>query len=123
MNIPEEKLPKDQEFSITCPECKTIIKVDQNLKPEESEPASPPLSEGKEETIDTARMVVSQEEFEDEENLVIYDENDKLALVLDDNNKDVWTKTLEDKEFKIQYARTPEHAVHKIKFTLFILSH
>ena len=119
MNIPDEKLPKDQAFSITCPGCKTKIKVDQHLKPKESEPASPPVLEEKEETVDTASMVVSQEEFEDDEDLVIYDENDQLALVLDDNNKEIWTKALEDKEFKIQYARSPEHAVHKMKFTHF----
>jgi hypothetical protein len=119
MNIPDEKLPKNQAFSITCPGCKTKIKVDQHLKPKESEPASPPVLEEKEETVDTASMVVSQEEFEDDEDLVIYDENDQLALILDDNNKDVWTKALEEKEFKIQYARSPEHAVHKMKFTHF----
>ncbi len=117
MNIPDDKLPKDQAFSITCPGCKTKIKVDQHLKPKESEPAPPP--EEKEETVDTASMVMNQEEFEDDEDLVIYDENDQIALVLDDNNKDVWTKALEEKEFKIQYARSPEHAVHKMKFTHF----
>lgn len=119
MNIPDEKLPKDQAFSITCPGCKTKIKVDQHLKPKESEPAPPPPPEEKEETVDTASMVMNQEEFEDDEDLVIYDENDQLALVLDDNNKDVWTKALEEKEFKIQFARSPEHAVHKMKFTHF----
>jgi hypothetical protein len=119
MNIPDEKLPKDQAFSITCPGCKTKIKVDQHLKPKESESASPPVSEEKEEAVDTASMVMNQEEFEDDEDLVIYDENDQLALVLDDNNKEIWTKALEEKEFKIQYARSPEHAVHKMKFTHF----
>ena len=64
-------------------------------------------------------MVINQEEFEDDEDLVIYDDNDQLALVLDDNNKEIWTKALEEKEFKIQYARSPEHAVHKMKFTHF----
>ena len=119
MNIPDEKLPKDQAFSITCPGCKIKIKVDQHLKSKESEPASPTIPEEKEETVDTASMVINQEEFEDDEDLVIYDENDQLALVLDDNNKEIWTKALEEKEFKIQYARSPEHAVHKMKFTHF----
>ena len=118
MNIPDEKLPKDQAFSITCPGCKTKNKVDQHLKPKESEPTPPPpAAQKKEETVDTTSMVVSQEEFEDDDDLVIYDENDQLALVLDDNNKDVWTKALEEKEFKIQYAKSPEHAMHKMKFT------
>ena len=119
MNIPDEKLPKDQAFSITCPGCKTKIKVDQHLKPKESEPVPPPVPQAKEEAVDTASMVVSQEEFDDDEDLVIYDEGDQLALVLDDNNKEIWTKALEEKEFKIQYAKSPEHAVHKMKFTHF----
>ena len=118
MNIPDEKLPKDHAFSITCPECKTKFKVDQHLKPKESEPVPPPPKE-KEKTIDTASMVVNQEKFEDDEDLVIYAENDQIALLLDDINKDVWTKALEEKNYKIQYARSPEYAVHKMKFTHF----
>ena len=118
MNIPDEKLPKDQAFSILCLECKTKIKINQHLKPKEIELVPPPPKE-KEETVGTASMVVNPEEFEDDEDLVIYDENDQIALVLDDNNKDVWTKVLEEKRFKIQYARSPEYAVHKMKFTHF----
>ena len=118
MNIPDEKLPKDHAFSITCPECKTKFKVDQYLKPKKIEPVSPPPKE-KEKIVDTASMVVNPEEFEDDEDLVIYDENDQIALVLDDINKDIWTKALEEKNFKIQYARSPEYAVHKMKFTHF----
>jgi hypothetical protein len=116
MNIPDEKLPKDHIFSITCPECKTKFKVDQHIKPKENEPFPPPL---KEKTVDTASMLVNPEEFEDDEDLVIYDKNDQIALVLDDINKDVWTKALEEKNFKIQYARSTEDAVHKMKFTHF----
>ncbi|MZG54590.1 MAG: hypothetical protein F3744_11115 [Nitrospinae bacterium] len=119
MNIPDEKLPKDQAFSITCPGCKTKFKVDQHLKPKDSEPAPPPAAKEKDQTVDTASMVVSQEDFEDDDDLVIYDENDQLALVLDDKNKETWTKALEEKEFKIQYAKSPEHAIHKMKFTHF----
>ena len=118
MNIPDEKLPKDHAFSITCPECKTKFKVDQHLKPKESAPPPPPPKE-KEQIVDTTSMVVNSEEFEDDEDLVIYDENDQIALVLDDINKDVWTKALEEKNYKIQYARSPEYAVHKMKFTHF----
>ena len=118
MNIPDEKLPKDQAFSILCLECKTKIKINQHLKPKESEPVSLP-PEKKEEKVDTASIVINPEEFGNDEDLVIYDENDQIALVLDDINKDVWTKALEEKNFKIQYARSPEYAVHKMKFTHF----
>ncbi|MZH40515.1 MAG: hypothetical protein F3740_01660 [Nitrospinae bacterium] len=116
MNIPDEKLPKDQAFSITCPGCKNKIKVDQHLK--SNEPSTPPAPEP-EEAIDTQSMVVQHEDFEDDDELVIYDENDQLALVLDEKNQSVWTEALESKDFKIQYAKSPEHAVHKMKFTHF----
>ena len=113
MNIPDEKLPKDQAFSITCPGCKNKIKVDQHLKTQD--PPTPPKQE---EDLDTAGMVVDQEEFEDDE-LVIYDENDQLALILDKTNQSAWTQALESRDYKIQYAKSPEHAVHKMKFTHF----
>lgn len=116
MNIPDEKLPKDQAFSITCPGCKNKIKVDQHLK--SNEPSTPPAPEP-EEAIDTQSMVVQHEDFEDDDELVIYDENDQLALVLDEKNQSVWTEALESKDFKIQYAKSPEHAVHKMKLTHF----
>jgi len=113
MNILDEKLPKDQAFSITCPGCKNKIKVDQPLKT--PDPPTPPQQE---EALDTAGMVVDQEEFEDDE-LVIYDENDQLALILDETNQSAWTQALESRDYKIQYAKSPEHAVHKMKFTHF----
>ncbi len=113
MNILDEKLPKDQAFSITCPGCKSKIKVDQHLKT--PDPPTPPQQE---EALDTAGMVVDQEEFEDDE-LVIYDENDQLALILDETNQSAWTQALESRDYKIQYAKSPEHAVHKMKFTHF----
>ena len=113
MNILDEKLPKDQAFSITCPGCKNKIKVDQHLKT--PDPPTPPQQE---EALDTASMAVDQEEFEDDE-LVIYDENDQLALILDETNQSAWTQALESRDYKIQYAKSPEHAVHKMKFTHF----
>ena len=112
MNIPDEKLPKDQAFSITCPGCKNKIKIDQHLKTKDTPPKQ-------EEALDTAGMVVNQEEFEDDEELVIYDEDDQLALILDEKNQSAWTKVLESRGYKIQYAKSPEHAVHKMKFTHF----
>ncbi len=69
--------------------------------------------------LDAPGMVVEHEEFEDDDELVIYEEGDQLALVLDEKNQSAWTKVLENKDYKIQYAKSPEHAVHKMKFTHF----
>ena len=116
MNIPDEKLPKDQTFSITCPGCKNKIKVDQHLKTQESPTSAAPKPE---EVLDAPSMVVEHEDFEDDDELVIYEEGDQLALVLDEKNQSAWTEALESRDYKIQYAKSPEHAVHKMKFTHF----
>jgi hypothetical protein len=118
MNIPDDKLPKDQAFSITCPGCKSKIKVDQHLGVPKS--TTPSVELKQEEALDAVGLVMNQEEFEDDdEDLVIYDENDQLALILDQTNQSAWTEALESRGFKIQYAKSPEHAVHKMKFTHF----
>lgn len=117
INIPDEKLPKDQAFSITCPGCKNKIKVDQHLNT--PEPPKPPAEPKQEEALDTVGMVMNEEEFEDDDDLIIYEENDQLALILDQTNQSTWTQALESRGYKIQYAKSPEHAVHKMKFTHF----
>jgi hypothetical protein len=134
MNIPDEKLPKDQAFSITCPGCKNKIKVDQHLNspkppappagPKQEEtvvdsPSTTPSEPKQEEALDAVGMVMNQEEFEDDDELVIYEEGDQIALLLDETNQSVWTQALENRDHKIQYAKSPEHAVHKMKFTHF----
>ena len=117
MNIPDEKLPKDQAFSITCPGCKNKIKVDQHLQNQQT-----PSEPDQKETLDAVGMAVEFDEFEDDdEELVIYEENDQLALILDSANQPAWTQVLENRGYKIQVAKSPEHAVHKMKFTHFHL--
>lgn len=114
MNIPDEKLPQDQAFSVTCPGCKNKIKVDQHLQTQnQPKPAEPK----QEETLDAVSMVVEHDEFEEDDELVIYEENDRLALILDATNQSAWTQVLESRGYKIEYAKSPEHAVHKMKFT------
>ncbi len=109
INIPDDKVPQGQAFNLTCPGCKTKMRVDQHLQPpgfgEEEEGGS----------LDTTSMVVD-EEFDDDEAFEIYDEHDKIALVLDKKNHDTWTTALTELEYKLQSAKSPEHAVHKLKF-------
>lgn len=58
---------------------------------------------------------------DEDEVLEIYDEDDKVALVLDHQHEDTWINTLSDLGYKLQSAKSPEHAVHKMKFTEFDL--
>ncbi len=106
ISIPDNKIPQNQAFSLTCPDCKTKMRVDQHLKPSSSDATG---------SLDAASLVVD-EEFDDDEEVEIYDEHDKIALILDRQNDDLWDATLTDLEYKLQRAKSPEHAVHKLRF-------
>ena len=106
INIPDNKIPQGQAFSLTCPGCKTKMRVDQHLKSAGSDATG---------SLDAASLVVN-EEFEDDEDIEIYDEHDKIALILDRVNDDQWVAALTELEYKLQRAKSPEHAVHKLRF-------
>lgn len=86
INIPDEKVPKDQAFNLTCPSCKTKNRVDQHLRQEEEEE-----DEGLE-----AMMMVTDEAFEEDEAPPIYEEGDKIALIMDPKNYDAIAQVLTD---------------------------
>jgi hypothetical protein len=126
INIPEDKIPRDRAFTMTCPGCRAKVRVDQHLpdpaSPQESPEPSPEEQQGAANEIETQNSleVLLSTDFDDEEEeLQIYEENDRLALVLDDKNKDLWVDALEERGFKIQFAKSPEHAIHKMRFTQF----
>lgn len=104
INIADEKVPKGQAFNLTCPGCKTKMRVDQHLKPPE------------EDTLSTSSMIVDDEDFDEDEEIEIYDEHDKIALILDRTNDETWANALTELDYKLQRAKSPEHAVHKLKF-------
>jgi len=106
INIPDNKVPQGQAFNLACPSCKTKMRVDQHLKPPASDPAT---------SVDATSMVVD-EEFDDDDEIEIYDEHDQIALILDRKNDDQWTTALTELEYKLQRAKSPEHAVHKLRF-------
>ncbi|GJL78765.1 MAG: hypothetical protein NPINA01_17540 [Nitrospinaceae bacterium] len=122
INIPEDKIPQGRVFSITCPGCRAKVRVDQHLSAQDAEPQEPVTvteeTEAVEDSENSLGIIISAD-FDDDEELQIYDENDRLALLLDDVNKDLWVDALEERGFKIQYAKSPEHAIHKMRFTHF----
>ena len=107
INIPDNKVPKGQAFNLNCPGCKTKIRVDQHLQPPEPDPI---------ESVDASSMIVDEDFGEDEEEIEIYDEHDQIALILDRQNDDLWTTALTELEYKLQRAKSPEHAIHKLRF-------
>ena len=110
INIPDEKVPQGQAFNLTCPSCKTKNRVDQHLKP-----AEPAGDDDGGSAMDTMFMV-TDEVFEDDDDVEIYDENDKIALIMDPRNYDQIAKILTDLGYKLQTGKSPEHGVHKLKF-------
>lgn len=105
--IPDNKVPDGQAFNLTCPQCKNKIRVDQHLHPPEDDSIG---------SLDARSMVVDEDFEDDEEEIEIYDEHDKIALILDRKNDDLWTATLTELEYKIQRANSAEQAIHKLKF-------
>jgi hypothetical protein len=103
INIPDNKVPQGQAFNLNCPGCKTKMRVDQHLQPDPTE------------ALDTSSMLVD-EEFDDDEQIEIYDEHDQIGLILDRQNDDLWTAALTELDYKLQRAKSPEHAVHKLRF-------
>ncbi len=125
INIPDDKMPRGKAFFISCPGCRAKVRVEPpEPEPEETldisvesqpeaEPATPQVVE------EAPGLILTSEFDDDEEELVIYDENDQLALILDDKNRAAWADALEERGFKMQTAKSPDHAVHKMKFTMY----
>ena len=107
INIPDNKVPQGQAFNLSCPGCKTKIRVDQHLQPPEPDPV---------EFMDTSSMIVDEDFSDEEEEIEIYDEYDQIALILDRQNDDLWSTALTELDYKLQRAKSPEYAVHKLRF-------
>jgi hypothetical protein len=103
INIPDSKIPEGQAFNLNCPGCKTKMRVDQHLEPDPAQ-------------LDTSSMLVDEDFDDDDEEIEIYDEHDQIALILDRKNDDLWATALTELDYKLQRAKSPEHAVHKLKF-------
>ena len=113
LNIPDEKVPEGRAFNVTCPGCKSKIKVEDHLKPaleetplsEEGTPMTTEdgmdLSQLTGDAVDTS-MMLSNEDFDEEEEIEFYDENDKIALILDPENDESWSSVLTGLEYKLQ---------------------
>ncbi len=91
LNVPDEKIPKDQMVRINCPKCKGKITIDSRKSAGEEGAPSESFSEtGKLHLkfIESQRGKESQKEgysyddFSDDESLDFFDEDTKLALVM-----------------------------------------
>ena len=124
LNVPDEKIPKDQLVSISCPKCKNKITINAQ-KAGKEEPSS---DETFDETgklhlkfIESKRKEQSEEnysydDYSGDEALDFFDENAKLALVMVNENEDKVKKAVEELGFKFIPAPNTRDALGKLRF-------
>ena len=96
LNVPDEKIPKDQLVRINCPKCKNKISIDSRKAVKEEVPKSNISADnGKSQSKAVEKEKGKAEEesysykdFSDDESLDLFDENDKLAMFMSGNPED-----------------------------------
>ncbi len=124
MNIPDEKLPKGQMVSIHCPKCKNKISIDMREPEEEKAPAPEQESESApESTSDAEGESYSYDDFTDDESVEYFDEDAKLALIMegDPGRSDKIKAAFEELEYKYIETSSIREAIGKLRFHQFHL--
>jgi len=132
LNVPDEKIPKDQMVRINCPKCKGKITIDSRRSAGEEPSPSKSYSEtgklhlkfiesqrGKE----TKKENYSYDDLSDDESLDFFDEDTKLALVMagsDDLSKKI-NAAVEGLGYKYMQAPNTRDALGKMRFHHFDL--
>ena len=93
LNVPDDKIPKDQMVRINCPKCKGKITIEPQKAAEEMPSQPEPYDEtGKlhlkfiesQRNEETEEKDYSYDDYSDDEALDFFDEDTKLALVMAD---------------------------------------
>ncbi len=120
LNIPDEKIPKDQRVTLSCPKCKNKITIDtrkpEEEKPSPAEPKAKPAQEPEEKGY-------GYDDFSDDEDLGSFEEDAKLALVMDSDpdNAEKIKGAVEDLDYKHISAPNIRDAIGKLRFHHFDL--
>jgi hypothetical protein len=107
LNVPDEKIPKDQAVNINCPKCKNKISI------------NPP---GSDEEPSTSQEAAYYEDFSSDESLDYYDDEVKLALVMVDESIGNQVKTaVEEYGYKSIVSPNIRDALSKMRYHHFDL--
>lgn len=82
LNIPDEKIPRDQIIKISCPKCKNKITLDTRTPPREESPR--PEAESKPAAVEEEKGY-NYDDYSGDQALGFFEEGGKLALVMAGN--------------------------------------
>jgi predicted Zn finger-like uncharacterized protein len=129
LNVPDEKIPKDQMIRVSCPKCKNKITIDPRISTQnEISPNDSYAETGKlhlkfiesQRGEDTEKKGEAKEDYSDGESLDFFDENTKLALVLADDDIAEKVKTaVEGLGYRYIPAPNTRDALGKLRFHRF----
>jgi predicted Zn finger-like uncharacterized protein len=106
LNVPDEKIPKDQVIKVSCPKCKNKITIDSRASEQSSE--------------ETEKSGDIRDDYTDSGDLDFFDESTKLALVLADDDIAEKVKTaMEGLGYKYIHAPNTRDALAKLRFHRF----
>lgn len=127
LNVPDEKIPKDQLVRLNCPKCKNKITIDSRKKTKEESPDGTDFSEtGKLHLkfIEPQKTKTEEESYsykdysDEEESLDFFDENTRLALVMsgDPENSDKIRGAIEELGYRFIESSSTRDALGKMRF-------
>ena len=123
LNIPDDKIPKDQTVRINCPKCKNKITIKEQALSLQGAQAEKHTDESVKTGSDAAKKenqevtTSNTEDLSDSEALEFYEEDVKLALVMVDVEvQEKTARSLEDLEYKCIIAPDTRDALGKLRF-------
>jgi predicted Zn finger-like uncharacterized protein len=128
LNVPDEKIPKDQAIRVSCPKCKNKITIDSRMLAQ-NEPSDESYAgtgewhhkfEEPQHGEEIEKGLHAKDDYSEDEELDFFDESTKLALVLADDDIAEKVKTaVEGLGYKYIHAPNTRDALAKLRFHRF----
>jgi predicted Zn finger-like uncharacterized protein len=131
LNVPDDRIPRDQAVKINCPKCKNRIALDMRKTSGDASPMEASLTDSGNLNIKDAETRqdksssedYSYEDYSGDQSLDFFDEGAKIALIIlkRDAKREKVGNTLEGLGFRCIYAENTRDALGKMRFHLFDL--
>ncbi|HLC27550.1 MAG TPA: zinc-ribbon domain-containing protein [bacterium] len=125
-NVPDEKIPRDRAFRITCPHCKEKITIEPSGQGQAAAAGEAPggavqdLGSGSE---DGQRAAAAQAPLYDTTTVDYFEEGAQTALLCDSDGKraELLTEALNEMDYIVTRPDSHEDAMHRLKFNKYDL--